>query len=199
MTSEDEAGGLSEAAFSRTYVSYEPKFFSGTDVHASQEGTPQEAPRRGALGDESRGDVLVHSLWKRGESCVLDVRITDTDAPVYRGKSSENVLAMHAKGKKDLYLRACVERRRSFAPLVYSVDGMAAKEAQAFEKRIASLLAVKWNRHYSEMCGFVRARMALAVVRGVTLKLRGSRCRKAWRPEWADSAAVEGAVRGQGW
>ena len=60
---------------------------------------------------------------------------------------------------------------------------MAAKEAKAFEKRVASLLAEKWRRHYNEMVGFVRARMSLAVVRGVSLKLRGSRTRKAYWPE----------------
>jgi hypothetical protein len=130
---------------------------------------------------------------------VLDVRITDTDQPTYRGSSSEKVLERQAKAKKDFYLQACVERRRSFAPLVYSVDGMAAKEAKAFEKRVASLLAEKWRRHYSEMVGFVRARMSLAVVRGVSLKLRGSRTRKAYRPEWTDGAAAEGAIRGQCW
>ena len=79
------------------------------------------------------------------------------------------------------------------------VNVIAAKEVRAFEKRIASLLAVKWRRHYSEMVGFVRARMALNVVRGVTLKVRGSRCRKAWRPEWTNGAAAEGAIRGQCW
>ena len=87
------------------------------------------------------------------------------------------------KAKKDFYLQACVERRRSFAPLIYSVDGMAAKEARAFKKRVASLLIVKWRPHYSEMVGFVRACMSLAVVRGFTLKLRGSWTRKAYRPE----------------
>ena len=84
-----------------------------------------------------------------------------------------------AKAKKDFYLQACVKWRRSFAPLVYSVDGMAAKKTKAFEKRIALLLAVTWKRHYSKMVGFVRTCMALAVVRGVTLKLRCSMCRKA--------------------
>ena len=196
----DEAGGLSEAALGKTYVSYEPMIFSGTDVWASQPGTPQgPAARRGTPGDDARGDVLVHGLWKKGEGCVLDVRITDTDQPTYRGSSSEKVLERQAKAKKDFYLQACVERRRSFAPLVYSVDGMAAKEAKAFEKRVASLLAEKWRRHYSEMVGFVRARMSLAVVRGVSLKLRGSRTRKAYRPEWTDGAAAEGAIRGQCW
>ena len=109
------------------------------------------------------------------------------------------MLERQAKAKKDFYLQACVERRRSFPPLVYSVDGMAAKEVKAFEKRVASLLAVKWQRHYSEMVGFVRARMSLAVVYGVSLKLRGSRTRKAYWPEWTNGPTTEGAIRVQCW
>ena len=73
----------------------------------------------------------------------------------------EKVLEPQTKAKKDFYLQAYVKRRRSFAPLVYLVDRMAAKETRAFEKRIASLLAVKWRRHYSEMVGFVRARIKI--------------------------------------
>ena len=89
------------------------------------------------------------------------------------------MLERHAKGKKGVHLLACVEWRRFITPLVCSLDRMAVKEARTFKKRIASLLVVKWNHHYSKMVGFVYARMALAVVRGVTLKLQGSRCRKA--------------------
>ena len=111
----------------------------------------------------------------------------------------EKVLERQAKTKEDFHLQACIEWWRSFAPLAYSVDGMVAKEANAFEKRIASLLAVKWKRHDSDMIGFVRTCMALAVLHGVALKLRGSRCRKAWRPEWTDGTAAEGALRSQYW
>ena len=123
-----------------------------------------------------------------GEGCVLGVRITYTDELLYMGSSLEEVLKRQAKAKRKFYLQACIERRRLFAPLIYSVDGTATKEARAFEKRIASLLAVKWRRHYSEMVESVRAHMSLAVVRGATLKLRGSRCRKACWPEWTDVA-----------
>ena len=47
-------------------------------------------------------------------------------------------------------------------PLVYSVEGMASKEAKSFERRIASLLAAKWDRPYSEMVGYVRRSKDLA-------------------------------------
>ena len=60
---------------------------------------------------------------------------------------------------------------------------MAANELRAFEKRVTSLLAVKWRRHYSGMVGFVRVRISLTVVHGVTLKLLGSMTRKAYWPK----------------
>ena len=126
----------------------------------------------------------------------MDVRVMDTDAKSYeRYVDCKKLLEAAAKEKKDKYLEACLERRRSFAPLVYSVDGMAAKEARAFEKRIASLLATKWDRRYSELCGIVRARMSLAVVRNNTLLLRGTRMGKSATFQAEDGAALQGVER----
>jgi hypothetical protein len=139
--------------------------------------------------DEARGDIAVHGLWEKGKTCILDIRITDTDAKSYAGSSSAKVLEKAAKAKKDKYEAACIARRRTFTPLVYSVDGMACKEALAFEKRLASLMATKHERRYSEMVGFVRAQMSLAVIRSNTLLLRGARVGRAWRPELLDGAA----------
>ena len=81
-------------------------------------------------------------------------------------------------------------------PLIYSVDGMAGKEAKAFEKRIAALLSQKWSRAYSALAGWVKVWMALAVVRSNTMLLRGSRRRHSWRPEVEDdvAAGMEGTL-----
>ena len=72
---------------------------------------------------------------------------------------------------------------------------MACKEARAFEKRLASLLSTKWDRRYSELCGFVRSRMALAVVRNNTLLLWGSRMGKAAVIQAQDGVTLSGAER----
>ena len=109
------------------------------------------------------------------------------------------VLKTYAKTKKDKYAEACLERRRSFTPLVYSVDGMACKEAKAFDKRIASLLASKHDRPYSEMVGFVRSRMSLAIIRSNTLMLRGARQGSANRPEIDGSASFTAMERYSEW
>ena len=65
---------------------------------------------------------------------------------------------------------------------------MAAKETRAFERRTASLLASKLSRRYSEMCGIMRSRMSLAVVRNNTLLLCGSRMTKAATFQATDGA-----------
>ena len=126
-----------------------------------------------AAGDKARGDVKVHGLWERRSDCILDIRIIDTDAKSYHNQTLEKVLERAAKTKKDKYLQPCLDRQRSFVPLVYSVDRMTCKEARAYEKRVASLLATKWNRRYSEMVGFVRGWMSLAVIQSNTMLLCG--------------------------
>ena len=158
----DEAGELAAMALTKSRVSYEPRIHYGTGVCATQEVDQQTG--RNATGDEARGDVAIHGLWKRGETCILDIRVTDTDCRSYSSSSSAKVLEKATREKKAKYLDACIQRRRSFTPLVYSVDGMACKEALAFEKRVASLLASKLDRRYSEMVGYVHSRMSLSII-----------------------------------
>ena len=48
-----------------------------------------------------------------------------------------------AKTKKKKYLDACLERRRSFKPLVFSVNGLPGKETAAACRRLFALLSKK--------------------------------------------------------
>ena len=63
--------------------------------------------------------------------------------------------------------------------MVYSANGIPAAEALAVQKSLAALLSYKLKREYSEMCGFVRARMSLAILRSNSLLLRGPRYKGA--------------------
>ena len=63
-------------------VTYESTISYGRDQTTGQPSAPQGTGN--GLCDEARGDVLVHGLWERGGGCVLDIRITDTDAPSYK-------------------------------------------------------------------------------------------------------------------
>ena len=124
---------------------------------------------------ELRGDVAVHGFWRRGTTAIFDIRVTDTDAASYRRKDPAKVLGDQEKAKKLKYGEACREAHRHFTPLVFSVDGLEGTEAKAARKRLASRLAAKWGRNYSQVCGFVRSRLAMALARSTSRCLRGTR------------------------
>ena len=77
--------------------------------------------------------------------------------------------------------------------MVYSSDGIPVEDALATQKRLTALLIYKLKREYSEICGFVREMISLAIVRSNSLLLRGSQDKEAriWqRPELTDGALM---------
>jgi len=140
---------------------------------------------------EERGDAGCHGFWERGRPTIFDMRITDTEARSYRNKDYDKVLADHEKEKKRKYLQVCLEQRKNFTPMVYSVDGIAGREARHAEKHLATMLAEKWKRPYPQMVCYVRTRMTLAVVKANSLLIRGSRdTHSRRRPQVTDRAAM---------
>jgi hypothetical protein len=93
---------------------------------------------------------------------IVDVRVTDTDVNTYRSLPPSKVLEKQEREKK--YLEPCLQARRHFTPFVVSADGLKGREATAFLKRIAAILSEKWQRLYSEVCGYVNARISIAIV-----------------------------------
>ena len=106
---------------------------------------------------------------------MFDIHIFNLDAGSYLRMTPEKDLAKGEKEKKDLYLQACLDRNMTFTPMVYSADGIPGAEAFSAQKRLAALLIYKLKQEYSEMCGFVRARMSLAIVRSNILLLHSPR------------------------
>ena len=97
-----------------------------------------------------------------------DIRIFNLDVGSYQCMPPEKAPAKAEKEKKDLYLRACLERRRTFNPMVYSADRITGAEALSAQKMLAELLSYKLKREYSELYGFVRASMSLAILGLIT-------------------------------
>jgi hypothetical protein len=164
------AQGLSPAA-----ISDEPLIHTSQDV--------RDAGANGTLPPpDIRGDVGAHGFWSRGRTAIFDIRVTDTDAPSYRSKDLAKVLLKSEKEKKKMYEQLCKDRRKDFTPLVFSVDGMRARDAEAAIKRLAALLAKKWKRPYSELCGYVRSRLSVALARSASRCLRADRNPMVRRP-----------------
>ena len=76
--------------------------------------------------------------------------------------------------------------------MVYAAYGIPGAEALTEQKRLAVLLSYKLKWEYSEMCGFVWARMSLAIVRSNSLLLRGPRYKGA--RIWQQPELTEGVV-----
>jgi hypothetical protein len=64
---------------------------------------------------------------------------------------------MNARKKKK-YLGACLEHNVvTFSPFVVSTDGFLGKEAKILLRKLSAMLAEKWEKPYSEVCGYVNA------------------------------------------
>ena len=104
------------------------------------------------------------------------------------------MLEAHERDKKRKHLAACLEQRRHFSPFVASTDGLLGKESRTLLKKLSALLAEKWEKPYSEICGYVNARMSIAIVRATHLCLRRSRIPMSQmsnrRPQWEDKAGL---------
>ena len=172
---------LAKDALSKAYVYREPRTIpSGEqrqDRNSNAAGANATSPQTQRREDRTRGDVSVYGFWSPGTDCMFDVRVTDTSAKSYRKKDPRKVLETQEKEKKDKYLRKCLERRKHFTPLVFSVDGMAGREAKKAMKHLASMLAEKWERPHGQVAHFVKTSMAISLCRSVTLMLRGGRIR----------------------
>ena len=141
-----------------------------------------------------KGDLLIRDLWQQGTDSVHNMCVVNTDALSYIRQSPEKCLQEAERGKKKMYLEACLHQRQHFSPFVASVDGMLGVDTTATKKRISSRLATKWRQPYSKTCGYVKSRVAITLVRATHRCLRGS-CVPAHqisvqRPRWEDGAGL---------
>ena len=120
-------------------------------------------------------DIGIRGVWQRQATALFDVRVLDTDAKSYLRYSPKSVLANAEKDKKRKYMAACNEKHVSFIPLCFSVVGLMGVEAKTFLDRLGDHLAAKWDRPYSVVIHWLRAKMSFALLRATNLCLRGTR------------------------
>ena len=81
---------------------------------------------------------------------MFEIFIVNLIVGSYLRMTPEKALAKAEREKKNLYLQACLERRRNFTLMVYSAGGIPRAEALSAQKRLATLLSYKLKREYSE-------------------------------------------------
>ena len=87
------------------------------------------------------------------------------------------ILRTQEKVKESKHKTACEASRRDFIPFIVSTDGCLGEAAQALLRRLSMRLAEKWQRPYSQVFGFVKARMSIAILRASSQCLRDPRVR----------------------
>jgi glycogen debranching enzyme len=127
------------------------------------------------IQSEERGDILVQRFWDNVTPTVFDTRITDLDGNTNKDKKTETILSAHEEEKKKKYLPLCLKQRMHFTPLVASTDGVLGEEFARTVQRVAAMTAKKWDKPYSQVCAYVKARISIAIARSTHLCLRGSR------------------------
>ena len=118
-------------------------------------------------------DLGVRGVWAAQTEALFDIRVMDTDARSYTSRTVDSVL-LSAENEKNIEAR-----HASFTPFVTSIDGVLGREANSVMKLLATKIALKWEKPLSEVTGWVRARLAFAILRATNLCIRGSRVK--WR------------------
>ena len=109
------------------------------------------AHRASNVSEGARLDVSVNGFWGgRHEKTFLDVRVFNPHAPSNKNSSISNCYKRHENEKKRAYEQRITNiEHSSFTPLVLSATRGMAKQSTTFYKRLASLLADKWEQPYS--------------------------------------------------
>ena len=75
------------------------------------------------------------------------MRVVKTDTPTHRTKDPERCLQEAERGKKRMYLEACLQQRRNFSPFLALEDRLLGVEATETLNMLASRLATNWKQY----------------------------------------------------
>ena len=101
------------------------------------------------------------------------MRVVNTDAKYHSTNTTENFLQEAEQAKKKMYLEACLQQRQHFLPFVASADGIMGMEAAATLKRVVSRLTTKWQKPYSSTSGYIKSKIAIALVQAIHQCIQG--------------------------
>ncbi len=125
----------------------------------------------------ARLDVAASGLWGgRRERTLMDVRVFNPFAPSNRNTTLDQCFRKHEREKIRAYGQRVREvEHATFVPIVMSATGGLSKQATNFYKRLASLLAEKWDQPYSTTLHWLRCSLSFSLLRSAIQCIRGAR------------------------
>ena len=135
------------------------------------------AGRSSISSEGARHDIAVSGFWGgRYERSFVDVRVFNPHAPSNRNTSIPNCYRRHEAEKKRAYEQRISEvEHSSFTPLVFSATGGMGQQCSTFYRRLAALLAEKWNESYTSTLSWIRCLLSFCLLRSAIQCIRKSR------------------------
>ena len=97
------------------------------------------------------------------------IRIINANATSYCTSLIQSLFDDARNEKRSKYGPAAEDRRACFTPILATCEAIFDHEAIVYMKRLATLLASKWSKHYSQIYGWLKARMQVCILCSVSL------------------------------
>ena len=137
--------------------------------------------RSANVEDGARLDVRAESFWGPDrQSAFFDVRVFNPLAPTYQNLSLASSYRRNEQEKRRAYDQRVREvEHGSFSPLVFSASGGMGPTARVVYKKLASMIATKHGKPYSQTIHWLYCRLCFFLLRSAVMCLRGSRSSQA--------------------
>ena len=127
--------------------------------------------------DGARLDVAADSFWGNDrQRAFFDVRVFNPHAPSYQNTPLAQCYRKNEQEKKRAYDQRIREiEHGSFSPLVFSTTGGMGTTATVVYKRLAAMMAEKYEKPYGQIIQLIRCKLNFSLLRSAIMCIRGSR------------------------
>ena len=124
--------------------------------------------------DGARLDVAADSFWGNDrQRAFFDVRVFNPHAPSYQTTPLAQCYRKNEQEKKRAYDQRI--EHGSFSPLVFSTTGGMGTTATVVYKRLAAMMAEKYEKPYGQIIQLIRCKLNFSLLRSAIMCIRGSR------------------------
>ena len=155
----DELFYISRRDFTSAYVCAKPL------IHQGRTRSEQEICLGSDKYKDTRGDVIIQGLWGCQFDAIIDVKLGDADADMYKYEPMISLLARWENINKDNHSKHCNDQRKYFSPFVLLVDGMIGREALAVLSQMSQFMSEKREEPLLQLRGWVNRHITIYVAR----------------------------------
>ena len=135
-------------------------------------------PEGTITADGARLDISTRGFWSSMDSTYFDVRVFNPRVSSNSNQAISKVYEKHEKEKKNGYLHRVLEvEKSSFTPQVMYTTGGLGREFKKTLKQLAEKKARATGYTYDQCVRYLRLRLSFAMVRSITISIRGHRGR----------------------